>query len=843
MAMQEEYAAINFSCDEYMETIREALDNTNEIASMIEDIKLGSDHDLFPNLQIPGGMTAEGYITMTSFQNLYKYKKKDPSIDLETYERRLNYELHVINTIGYAPYVLTVQDYIQWANEHGCPTGPGRGSGAGSLVCFLLGITKMIDPIKYNLLFFRFLTPDRTSPPDIDTDFEYYHRDDVIHYLEDKYGKECVCHIGTYTEMGVKNGIKDVGRVLSLPFEDMNTLTSKVDEWAECFSAPKLRFKDLDGLEGSTRENEIKAYNEYKEAEARYPELFRLARTYEGTPRNPGVHASGILITPMPVNDMFPTRVDKEGTKITLYTGPQLEELKAIKFDLLGLRTLSVIQQTLQFIDKNLTFDDIYDSMNIDDEGVFKNIQAKETEGVFQIESNLFKGMIEGIVPNTMNDIVAITSLGRPGPLSAGMDKSYAKRKHGEEEAKEPLPNTWDIVKDTYGTICYQEQIMMISKVVASFNDNQADTYLRKGFAKKKRDKMEMCRQWFIYGKINQEAPEDYDKEDKNQPEYDPDGKHGPAIIGGIGNGYDEQQLVDFWHNIEGFADYLFNKSHAACYSYITVVTGWLKTYYPTQFMAALLSVQEGQNAQEKIALYSKIAKNMGISIKVPDINLSDINFKPIKKTILYGLKSIKGVGASSIPDIIANRPYVDLNDALVRVGKKSFNKRVAVALIKSGAFNFVNTNRNELINMFYDLRKDKDERLDVNVYTEEKCMEYERDVLGTTITYVPEWEELKPGKDADIILTINSVQEKTDKRGGLMAFVNGTTQGCAIRCVVFAKTYARYADKFDKRFHTEAYLHGKKDDRGAFVVDKVLDRPATERYEDTRLESIFFEV
>lgn len=806
-----------FDKDSYMEVVRQALINTNTIADMIEDIKLGSDINLFPEVIVPPGLTPESYLTMKCFQNLYKYKKSHPEINIHLYEKRLNDELKVINTKGFAPYILVVQDYIDWANNNGCPTGPGRGSGAGSLVLFMMGITKIIDPIKYGLLFFRFLTMDRSAPPDVDTDFEYNNRDRVIQYLQEKYGTECVAHIGTYTELGVKSGLKDVGRVLEIDYGIMNEITRKVDTWSD---RPDLSFKLLDELKDSDRESDRNAWAEFNLYEQTYPDLFRLARKFEGIPRNNGVHASGILITPMAVNELFPTRV-KDGVTVTLYTGVQLEDLKAIKFDILGLKTLSVIKDTLAAIDENLTMDDLYEMVDIDDEAMFSMIQSKQTDGLFQIESNLFKSMIEGIEPNTMNDIVVITSLGRPGPLSAGMDKAYANRKHGREEAIEPLPGTWEIVKDTHGTICYQEQIMLISKVVAGFDDNQSDSYLRKAFAKKKKDKMVQCRQWFIYGKINKEAPEGHDPENKNQPEYDPKGKHGPAIDGGIARGYAEQQLVDFWHNIEGFADYLFNKSHAACYSYITVLTGWLKKYHTTKFMAALMTMQTDS---EKIDSYVKVSRELGISVTAPDINLSRESFTAVDDSILYGLGTVKGVGATSIPDIIANRPYESIEDALTRIPKKSFNKRVAIALAKAGGFSSMESNRHSVINEIYDIRKDKDERLALDDYTEEVCMKFEKETLGTPVTYVPFWDEVMTGQDITVTLKLEHVQEKTDKNGNMMAFVTGTSEGCTIRCVVFSRTYCNNVGKFDMNTNEYITLKGKKDDKGSLIVNKVLE-------------------
>jgi DNA polymerase-3 subunit alpha len=806
-----------FDKEDYMNTVRHAMENSNVIANMTNSINLGSDVDLFPNLEIPLGMEPEKYLTMLCFQNLYKYKKKQLDIDLRTYEKRLNVELNVINTKGFAPYILVVEDYIRWANENGCPTGPGRGSGAGSLVLFLLGITKMIDPIKYNLLFFRFLTMDRSSPPDIDTDFEYYNRHRVVEYLERKYDKAKVSQIGTYTVMGVRSGLKDVGRVLGIDYGVMNTLTKKIDLWS---NRPDLKFKHLDALRTSDKPDELTSWQEFNNYEKQYPELFRLARAYEGTPRNMGIHASGVLVTPMDVDSLFPTRY-KDGVTVTLYTGVQLEELKAIKFDILGLKTLSVIKNTLEAIDETLTFDDLYEMVDVNDVKMFERIQNRETEGLFQIESNLFKGVIEDMVPTNLDDIIALTSICRPGPLSAGMGKQFTQRKHGLEEAVEPITNTWDIVSETYGTIIYQEQIMLIAKRVAGFDDNQSDSHLRKAFAKKRMDKMIMCRQWFIYGKINEEAPSEYNSENVDQPMYDKNGKYGPAIMGGLANGYNEKELKDFWTNIEGFADYLFNKSHAACYSYITALTGWLKTHFPGKFLAALLSVQD---AQDKIELYIKAARGMNIDVKAPHINLSGVNFKEVNGDIRFGLGSIKGVGATSIPAIIENRPYETLEEPMEKIGKKGFNKRVGMALIKSGAFDFININRNELINSFYEMRKDKDERVEPEDFDKDLCIAMEKEVLGSAITYIPWWDEIKTGETVTCNIELTAVSEITDKNGNMMAFITGNAYGSEIRSVVFSRTYCANADKFDMNRYTHVILKGKKDDRGGLVVSKVID-------------------
>lgn len=470
------------SLDEhYVKTYKQAMMNTMEIAERIDtNIKLGSDVDLFPELDIPNKLTAEQYLTLLSYKGLYRYLNKEHILSRRLYEDRLSYELDIICKKGFAPYMLAVYEYVNWCKSNDIPVGPGRGSAAGSLCLFSIGVTQNIDPIKYKLLFSRFLTEDRTSPPDVDCDFSYYGRDKLIKHLEDKYGAEKVCHIGTYTVLGVKSGIKDVGKVFDMDFGLRNQICKQIDQ---ILDTPNLKFKDLDAL-ADGNENDQKKYQQFKSLENEYPELFRLARVFEGIPKNMGIHASGILVTPMPVNDLFPTRFDtKSGCRVALYTGPQLEHLKAIKFDLLGLKTLDVLDITVKSIDPTKKLDDWYDKIDITDPNLFNTIASGQTDGIFQLESDLFKNAIKSLIPDNINDINALTSYNRPGPLSAGMDKAYNRRKHGLEEAKEPLPNTWEIVKDSYGTIIYQEQTMLIAQKVAGFNDNQSDSYLRKGMA------------------------------------------------------------------------------------------------------------------------------------------------------------------------------------------------------------------------------------------------------------------------------------------------------------------------------------------------------------------------
>lgn len=464
----------------YIDFYMEALNNTNVIANRIDNnIKLGSDKPLFSDVKVPHNLTPEQYLRLLAWNGLYKYLSNNKELDTRIYEKRLAFELDIIINKGFAPYIIAVYEYTNWAKTHDCPIGPGRGSAAGSLVLFSIGITNNIDPIKYNLLFSRFLTKDRTAPPDIDIDFDYNNRDNVIVHLEEYYGKEKVAHIGTYTTMGVKSGLKDVGRVLDMPFDLVNNqICKKIDEINIDKTTPT--FKDYDSLKDGN-DNEQEQWIEFNKLEKQNKELFRLARAFEGIPRNFGVHASGILVTPCDVNDYVPTRLDKNtGVTITLYTGPQLEEYNFIKYDILGLKTISIIQDTLKLINEELSIENLYDCVDITDSQLYEYISDKNTDAMFQIESNLMKKIIDEIKPTEFNDIVAINAIARPGPISVGMDKEYANVKNGIENIKFPLKGIDNILKETYGTILYQEQLMAISKQVSGFNDGQADSITRK---------------------------------------------------------------------------------------------------------------------------------------------------------------------------------------------------------------------------------------------------------------------------------------------------------------------------------------------------------------------------
>ena len=791
----------------------EAMHNTQEIANKVGEYKLGSDVPLMPKL--PGVKNTKRKLRELAYKGLYELAKRYDYIanDIKRYEQRLAYELNIINYKDFADYMLIVREYLNWADNNGVMTGPGRGSAAGSLVLWCIGITKNVDPIKHGLLFGRFLTIDRTGLPDIDSDVSYYGRDKVIEHIKDLYGENNVAHIGTYSQMGVKSGLKDIGRALKIPFDKMNALSKIIDDFKDVVP-PQPKFKHYDALkDGNATEQSL--YTKWQKLEADNKELFRLARAFEGLKRNFGVHASGVLAMPCRVDDYFPTRTDADGVMITLFTGVECEELGTAKLDVLGLKTLSIIETTLKHLDKDVQW--LYDSFDIEDKKLYKLLAQAKTDCVFQLESDMFKDMLRNMKPNSFGDISVATSIGRPGPLSAGLDKQYIACKNGKSAVEYPIHGIENILDDTYGIIAYQEQLMQIAKQVSGFDDNQADSIVRKIIAKKKASMFPMMIRCHIYGKKNCEGPEGWEQDD-NAPWYDPKGKYGPEIKGAVSNGYTPEEMNYYFDYISGFSSYAFNRSHAVAYSFISMLTTWLKLYHPVEFFAAYLSMQ----SLEDLVRYIPLVRKEGIDVEVPDINVSNLDFTPNGNTILFGLGSIKGVGLSSIPAIIEHRPYTSLEDAMNKIGKKAFNKRVGSALIKSGAFSNIKHNRLELMNEFYDLRKDKDERLNNEDYGKELIMSFEMETLNCPVTYTPEWFSMEDKAEVENVkVKITKVDERKDKSGNLMAFCKGDVGGgVEIDLIVFSSIYLNNLPYI--KYDETVYLSGKKESDSKIIVKKV---------------------
>lgn len=584
--------------------------------------------------------------------------------------------------------------------------------------------------------------------------------------------------------MAMKVAIKDIMRALGYPATEGNKVTKELQ--AIMPKEISLSFKKFEALKDDAPDD----YAAFKEIENNYQEVFRLARRFEGLLRGTGVHASGVLVTPTPITDWVPVHTtDRDGKDIvvTYYDGPQLEELRHIKFDILGLNNINIIVKTLNYINPDLTIEDLYNIVDINDESLYKDLYHGNSDTVFQLSSDMMKGLIDKIKPTKFNDIVAITSIGRPGPLSAHMDDDYANGKNGGV-LKYPIRGCEDILDATYSTIPYQEQLMLISKKIAGFDDSQADSLVRKPVAKKHKEMFPMMIRCHIYGKKNCDGPEGWENDDK-APWYDPKGKYGPEIPGALVNGYTEEEVLKYFEIIEGFANYCFNRSHAAAYSYVSVLTMFLKKHYPVEYLAACLSSCEGK--KEKMAEYIPVLKKLGITLRTPDINVSGKDFTPLPDTneILYGLQAVVKVSDASLEKILELRPFSSLEDMMKRIPKKNFNKSVGANLIKAGALKDFNISRTELLKQFHEARGDSE----YEVYdedTEELIIKFEEEALNNHVTYHTWLEELKDKETITIPVTLVKRREHVQKNGKLMLFATLYHEGCEFEALIFAPQY-----------------------------------------------------
>ena len=627
--------------------IPEALQTTREIADKVEQFKL--DHKpIMPEFEIPEKFEdADAYLRHLTYEGA---KERYPELTKEITDR-IDFELETIKSMGFPDYFLIVWDFLKAAREMGVSVGPGRGSAAGSVVAYCLKITQ-IDPIKYKLLFERFLNPDRISMPDIDIDFDDDGREKVLHYVSEKYGKERVAHLITFGSMAAKSAIRDVARVQKLPLSEADRLAKMIPD-----------------TPGITLEKAMKEVPELKEElENGKPEVssvLRNALTLEGSVRNTGTHACGIIIARDRLDEFVPVSTVKESVLeyATQYDGKYIESIGLLKMDFLGLKTLSIIKDTLENIKRSKNIEVDIDNVPLDDKETYELFSRGETTGLFQFESDGMKKHLQDLKPTRFEDLIAMNALYRPGPMQ--YIPSFIKRKHGEEEIKYDVPIMEEILKETYGITVYQEQVMLLSRLMAGFTRGQSDS-LRKAMGKKKLAEMA-----------------------KLKVEY---------LKGCEKNGIAKETAEKIWKDWEEFAKYAFNKSHATCYSYVAYQTAYLKAHYPAEFMAAVLS--RNLNNIDKITFFTKEAERMGIQVLGPDINESSLNFTVNKDGIIrFGLAAIKGVGGSAVEDIIAERddngPYKSIFDFAKRVNLKSVNKRSFEALSKAGAFDcFEGTHR-----------------------------------------------------------------------------------------------------------------------------------------------------
>lgn len=636
----------------------EALDNTNEIVDKIQPLKLKQDI-MLPHYKIPEGfLSQDDYLKHLAYEGAKKrYGEISPDI-----QKRLDFELFTIQTMGFAGYFLIVEDFIREGRNLGVVVGPGRGSAAGSVIAYCVGITN-IDPIKYNLLFERFLNPDRKSMPDIDTDFDDVGRQKVLNYVVEKYGKNQVAQIVTYGTMAAKMSIKDVARVLDLPLNDANYLAKLVPgrqgiELKRLIKAPidgEGGLKQKEGIAGDDLEN-VKKLREIYNGDNIQGKVLKEAVVLEGSVRGTGIHAAGIIIAPKDLTEIIPVAAVKDNDLlITQFEGTVIEDAGVIKMDFLGLKTLTIIRDSLQIIKENKGMDIDIDTIPLDDKKTFGIYQKGETNGTFQFESAGMQKHLKALKPDKFDDLIAMNALYRPGPME--YIPNFIARKHGREKISYDLPVMEEYLKDTYGITVYQEQVMLLSQRIAGFTKGDADT-LRKAMGKKQKPVLDKMKSTFIEGA----------------------GK----------NGFDEKICEKIWRDWEAFAQYAFNKSHSTCYAYVAFQTAYLKANYPAEYMASVLTHHLGDI--EKITFFIEEARRMGIPVLGPDVNESGYQFSVnTKGEIRFGLGAIKGVGEAAATTLIRERklngPFKNIFDLVKRVNLRSANKKTFESLAFSGAF------------------------------------------------------------------------------------------------------------------------------------------------------------
>lgn len=634
----------------------DALDNTVKIAERC-NIEFDFDTIHLPNYDVPEGYTTDSYLRELCFNGL-KERYDNPS---EEVIERLNYELNVIEKMGYVEYFLITWDFINYAKENKIMVGPGRGSAAGSIVAYTLKITD-IDPIKYSLLFERFLNPERVSMPDIDIDFCYERREEVIDYVKRKYGEDHVAQIITFGTMGAKAAIRDVGRVLDIPYNKVDKIAKEIP-----FALGMTIDKALD-----TNPNLRELYE--NDSETR--EIIDVSKQIEGMLRHASTHAAGVVISKNPVDEYVPLYKHQDAIT-TQFTMTTLEELGLLKMDFLGLRTLTVIRDALDLIEKNYGRKIDFSKMDYDDPKVYELLSSGNTLGVFQLESAGMRSFMKQLKPDNFEDIVAGISLYRPGPMDS--IPTYIENKNNPDKVTYIHESLRPIMEVTYGCLVYQEQVMQVVRELGGYSYGRSDL-VRRAMGKKKMDVMEEERQYFIYGK----------KDDEGKTE----------ISGCIANGIPEDIANQIFDDMIDFAKYAFNKSHAAAYGVLSYETAYLKAHYPVEFMAALITSIMGNT--DKVVEYIRECNALGIEVLKPDINKSFSKFSVEGSNIRFGLAAVKNVGVNIINNIINERElngtFVDFVDLVKRLDSKDTNKRVLESLIKCGAFDDISHNRASLM-------------------------------------------------------------------------------------------------------------------------------------------------
>ncbi|MGL5260189.1 MAG: DNA polymerase III subunit alpha [Lachnospiraceae bacterium] len=809
----------------------EAIENTQKIANLCHvEIEFGVTK--LPKYDVPEEYDAFGYLSKLCFDGL---QQRYPQNHAEL-EERLNYELETIKNMGYVDYFLIVWDFINYARQVKIAVGPGRGSAAGSLVSYCLRITD-IDPIKYSLLFERFLNPERVSMPDIDIDFCYERRQEVIDYVSDKYGADKVVQITTFGTMAAKGVIRDVGRVMDLPYALVDSIAKMI---------PMELNITID--KALAQNHELK---EIYETTEEIHKLIDMCLRLEGLPRHTSMHAAGVVICQHAADEFVPLSRGSDGSPTTQFTMTTLEELGLLKMDFLGLRTLTVIQDAIENVEKSTGKVLDIEHIDFDDQDVLFMLSQGKSEGVFQLESAGMKNFMKELKPTSFEDIIAGISLYRPGPME--FIPKYVRGKNNKDSITYSCKELEPILSATYGCIVYQEQVMQIVRDLGGYSLGRSDI-LRRAMSKKKQSVMEKERETFIYG---------------NEEE---------GIKGCVKNGIDKEVASQIYDDMMDFAKYAFNKSHAACYAVVACQTAYLKHYYPVEFMAALLT--SVMDSFVKISSYIMVCRSQNIEILPPDVNEGDVNFSVSNGSIRYALTAIKGVGRPIMEALVEERkargPYKDIQDLIIRNGEGKINKRALENLIKAGAldslggtrkqFTYVyqtivdNIHQNKKNNLvgqmsLFDFVAEEDKREfeiqlpKVGEFEKEELLMYEKEVLGVYISGHPieEYEELwktqitkksidfiyeeeqeeRNAMDGEIATIGGMIAEKKityTKNGQVMAYLTLEDMLGTVEVIVFPKTYLKYKDKIveDEKVFLTGRIQLQEEKDGKLICETI---------------------
>jgi DNA polymerase-3 subunit alpha len=777
----------------------DAIESTLEVNDKIEQFSIEPEKPYMPNFPIPPDAgSLEDYLDRLAKEGL---QQRYPKLTKEI-EDRLNHELSVIKRMGYAGYFLIVQDFINAARKMGVVVGPGRGSAAGSLVSYSLGITN-IDPLKYDLLFERFLNPDRVSMPDIDIDFSDNKRDQVIKYVKDRYGADAVAQIITFNKLSSRAVLKDVGRVIGVPLGTIDSITKNI---------PVIQGKVTPLAEVLEQNPELKWVKE--SADPKMKELVEISLALEDLNRGVSMHAAGVVIAPGPLADYVPLYKTPNTELMTQYNMKDLEDVGLLKIDLLGLRTLTIIENALTLIRQNHGVEIDLNAIPESDPKTFELFSKGQTIGVFQFESSGMTESLRKLKPTSISDLVAMNALYRPGPME--MIDDFIRRKHGQQKIVYLHPELEPILKETYGIIVYQEQVMKIASEIAGFSLAKADIMRR---AMGKKDKALMAKQ----------------KEE--------------FVSGAVGRGFAKNLAAEIFDLIEKFASYGFNKSHSVAYSVIAYQTAYLKAHYPAEFLAAAMSAEFGST--DTVVKLIDEAHKMGIDVLPPDVNESDVNFIVTPGGIRFGLSAIKNVGVLAVESIIKTRneqgKFENIFDFCHRVDLRLVNKKTLESLVQAGAFDSLSAHRAQLFEtieraiQFGQNVQGHESRgqstlfestpvigqiehfpslPEVKSWSESEKLSYEKKVLGFYVSGHPlekfklevsafatarfgEGAEVKNGSPVRVCGIISAVKKKTDKRGNLMAFISVEDFTGKGECIVFSKVY----EKFSQHLQPEAMV------------------------------------